>query len=67
MEFRPYITESIARRLYTAFIKWGENNNADSFGYYEDGEPWVKIGMQLIAYNKWEKYFKNKQLQINYK
>ena len=62
MEFRPYVTESIARRLYIAFINWAEDNDAVSFGYYIDGEPWVRIGTQLIAYSKWKEYFENKQL-----
>ena len=64
MEFRPYVKESIARRLYTAFIKWGEDNSALSFGYYEDGEPWIKIGISLIAYSKWKECFEDKQLVL---
>lgn len=66
MEFRLYVNKEIAKRLYTAFIKWGENNNADSFGYYVDGEPWLRIGTQLVAYSKWKEYFNNKQLTICY-
>ena len=64
IQFRPYVNKEIAKRLYAAFIKWGENNDADSFGYYTDGEPWIRIRSSLIAYSKWKKYYEINQLQL---
>jgi len=64
MQFRPYVNKKIAQRLYTAFIKWGEENGADSFGYYVDGEPWIRIKTSLVAYSKWTEYFENRQLRL---
>lgn len=64
IKFRPYVNKEIAQRLYTTFIRWAEDNDAVSFGYYVDGDPWVRIGTQLIAYSKWKEYFDKNPLTL---